>query len=161
MALKPNQVITMNFTLKDDEGKVMDTTSGQEPFSFISGQNQILPRLEEQIGGMLIGSKKDVVLTPEEGYGKFEQEAVRNVKRSEFPEDTELKEGMGFMATGPDGKQYQFFIKDIKDDDIQVDFNHPMAGKTLHFNVELVNLRDATKEELDHGHVHGAGGHKH
>lgn len=161
MPLKPNQVVTMNFTLKDDEGNVMDTTSGQEPFSFISGQNQILPKLEEEVGAMLIGSKKDVVLSPEEGYGVYEKEAVRNVKRSEFPQDAELKEGMGFMATGPDGKQYQFFIKGIEGDDIKVDFNHPMAGKTLHFNVELVNLRDATQEELDHGHVHGAGGHQH
>ena len=161
MPLKSNQVVTMNFTLKDNEGNVLDTTQGKEPFSFISGANQILPKLEEKVGEMLIGSKKDVTLQPEDGYGVYQGEAVRTVNRSEFPQDVELGKGMGFLAKSPQGKDIQFFIKEIEGENITVDFNHPLAGKTLHFDVELLNLRDATSEELDHGHVHGEGGHHH
>ena len=161
MPLKSNQVVTMNFILKDDAGNVLDSTEGNEPFSFISGGNQILPKLEEKVGEMLIGSKKDVVLNPEDGYGIYQEDAVRIVKRSEFPEDIEIGKGMSFLAKSPQGKDMQFLVKEINGDDITVDFNHPLAGKTLHFNLELLNLRDATQEELDHGHVHGAGGHHH
>jgi FKBP-type peptidyl-prolyl cis-trans isomerase SlyD len=161
MPLKSNQVVTMNFILKDDAGNVLDSTEGNEPFSFISGGNQILPKLEEKVGEMLIGSKKEVVLNPEDGYGTYQEDAVRIVKRSEFPEDIEIGKGMSFLAKSPQGKDMQFLVKEINGDDITVDFNHPLAGKTLHFNLELLNLRDATQEELDHGHVHGAGGHHH
>ena len=161
MPLKSNQVVTMNFTLKDDSGNVLDSTKENDSFSFISGANQVLPKLEEKIGEMLIGSKKDVVLAPEDGYGVYQQEAVRTIKKSEFPEDVELDKGMGFLAKSPQGKDVQFFIKEIEGEKITVDFNHPLAGKTLHFNLELLNLRDATPEELNHGHVHDAGGHHH
>jgi FKBP-type peptidyl-prolyl cis-trans isomerase SlyD len=161
MPLKSNQVVTMNFILKDDAGNVLDSTEGNEPFSFISGGNQILPKLEEKVGEMLIGSKKEVVLNPEDGYGIYQEDAVRIVKRTEFPEDIEIGKGMSFLAKSPQGKDMQFLVKEINGDDIMVDFNHPLAGKILHFNLELLNLRDATQEELDHGHVHGAGGHHH
>ena len=161
MPLKSNQVVTMNFTLKDDAGNVLDTTEGNESFSFISGNKQILPKLEEKVGEMLIGSKKEVVLKPEDGYGIYQEDAVRIVKRSEFPSDIEIGKGMSFMAKSPQGNDMQFLVKEINGDDITVDFNHPLAGKTLHFNLELLNLRDATEEELAHGHVHGADGHHH
>ncbi|MGA8263825.1 MAG: peptidylprolyl isomerase [Ignavibacteriaceae bacterium] len=161
MPLKSNQVVTMNFTLKDDDGNVLDSTQSKEPFLFISGTNQILPKLEEKVGEMLIGSKKDVVLQPEDGYGVYKQEVVRTINRSELPQDVKLDKGMGFLAKSPQGKDVQFFIKEIEDEKITVDFNHPLAGKALHFDLELVNLRDATPEELDHGHVHGDGGHHH
>jgi FKBP-type peptidyl-prolyl cis-trans isomerase SlyD len=161
MPLKSNQVVTMNFTLKDDNGNILDSTKGNEPFSFISGTNQILPKLEEKVGEMLIGSKMDVILDPEDGYGIYDDGAVKIINRSEFPEDIELDKGMGFLAKSPQGKDVQFFIKEVEGDNITVDFNHPLAGKNLHFDLELLNLRDATREELDHGHVHGAGGHHH
>ena len=159
--MKSNQVVTMNFTLKDDSGNVLDSTKENYPFSFISGANQVLPKLEEKIGEMIIGSKKDLVLAPEDGYGVYQQDAVRTIKKSEFPEDIELDKGMGFIAKSPQGKDVQFFIKEIEGENITVDFNHPLAGKTLHFDLELLNLRDATAEELNHGHVHGPDGHPH
>lgn len=161
MALKENLVVTMNFTLKDDQGNIVDSTAGQESFSFISGNKQILPKLEDKIGEMLIGSKKSVVLSAEDGYGEYKEEAVRTVNRSEFPADTEIEIGQGFFATAPDGKHVQFFIKKIDGENVEVDFNHPLAGKELHFEVELLDLREATAEELEHGHVHGKGGHHH
>ncbi len=157
MSIKPNQVVTIHFTVKDEEGNVVDSTQDGQPFSFLSGRNQILPKLEEQIGEMIIGSKKEVKLTPQDAYGEYQDEAVQSVNRSDFPEGADLEEGMGFVANMADGKQIPFVITRIAGDDITIDFNHPLAGKTLTFEVELLDVRDATPEELSHGHVHGPG----
>lgn len=161
MALRQDQVVTINFTLMDDKGTVVDTTEGSQPFSFISGRDQILPKLEEEIGGMLIGSNKKIVPSAEEGYGEFKEDAIRNVKREDFPEGTEIKERMSFMANSPDGHQMPFIVSQIDGNDITIDFNHPLAGMQLNFDVELLDVRNATATELKHGHVHGAGGHHH
>jgi FKBP-type peptidyl-prolyl cis-trans isomerase SlyD len=161
MPIEPNQVVTINYVLTDEEGNILDTTSGRDSFSFLSGHDQILPKLEEAIKGMLIHSKKTVVLAPADGYGEYIQEAVQVANRADFPNDVQLDEGMSFMATMPDGNQQQFVIKKIEGDDVTIDFNHPLAGKTLTFEVELVDVRDATPEELSHGHAHGPEGHAH
>ncbi len=161
MAIKPDQVVSINFTVKDEQGEVIDSTKDDQPFEFLSGRNQILPVLEEKIGGMIIGSKKDVELDPENAYGEYQDDAVQTVKRSDFPEGAELKEGQGFVANTQDGKQMPFVISEVEGDDITIDFNHPLAGKKLTFEVELLDVRDATAEELSHGHVHGANGHHH
>lgn len=161
MPLKENQVVAIDFTLKDKEGNIIEATTKDNPFLFISGSEQILPKLEENIGEMLIGSKKTVVLEPENAYGKFSESAIQIVDRSEFPEGADLKIGMGYYADTPDGKQLPFTIKSVEGNDVTLDLNHPLAGQTLTFEVELLNLRDATPEELSHGHVHGAGGHHH
>ena len=161
MPLKSNQVITINFILKDTEGNIIEATTTDNPFSFISGGQQILPKLEENILSMLIGSKRTVILEPEEAYGVYDDSALQHVNRSEFPEDTDLQEGITFVADAPDGQQLPFVIKSVDGENITIDFNHPLAGQTLTFDVELLTLRDATIEELSHGHVHGAGGHHH
>lgn len=161
MALKKNQVVTISFVLKDDAGLVIEETTKSNPFAFISGSEQILPRLEENIGEMLIGSKRTVVLSPEEAYGNYKDEMIQLVNRSEFPQDITLEEGMDFIADTPDGRQMPFIIRNIEGDDITLDFNHPLAGRTLTFDVELLSLREATPEEISHGHIHGAGGHHH
>ncbi len=161
MPIESNQVVTINYVLTDEEGNLLDTTTGRESFSFLSGHQQILPKLEEAIQGMLIHSKKTVVLAPPDGYGEYVKEAVQVANRADFPNDVELEEGMSFMATMPDGNNQQFVIRKIEGDDVTIDFNHPLAGKTLTFEVELVDVRDATPEELAHGHVHGEGGHEH
>ncbi len=161
MPLKSNQVVSIGYTLTDDDGNILDTANSLSPFSFISGKNQILPALEEKLGEMLIGSKKIVVLQPEEGYGVYDEMALQIVNKSEFPADVNIEEGMSFVADSPDGREMPFIIKKIDGDDVTLDFNHPLAGKTLTFNVELLSLRDASQEELSHGHVHGGGGHHH
>jgi FKBP-type peptidyl-prolyl cis-trans isomerase SlyD len=161
MPLKSNQVITINFILKDTDGNIIEETTKENPFSFISGGSQILPKLEENIGEMLIGSKRTVTLSPEDAYGIYDDGAIQQVTRSEFPEDTDIEEGMTFIADSPDGHQMPFVIKSVEGENIKIDFNHPLAGQTLTFDLELLNLRDATIEELSHGHVHGAGGHHH
>jgi FKBP-type peptidyl-prolyl cis-trans isomerase SlyD len=161
MPLEPNKVVTFNYRLADSEGTLIETTENKEPLSFISGYKQILPKLEEAISGMIIGSKKDVKLSAADAYGEFDDKAVQQVNRSQFPEELNIEVGMSYIANSPDGKQMQFVITDVNDDDVTIDFNHQLAGKDLEFNVELLDVRNATEEELNHGHVHGPGGHQH
>ncbi len=161
MAIGANKVVTVNYKLSDDEGNLIQKTNVDEPFVYLSGNNQILPKLEQEIDTMLIGGKKNIGLDASEAYGDYDDNAVQNVKRHEFPEGTDLEKGMEFMANTPEGKPIPFVIKDVKEDNIIIDFNHPLAGKNLNFDIELIDVRDATKEELEHGHVHGAGGHHH
>lgn len=161
MPVQENQVVTINYTLKDDNGNIIDSTYDNKPFSFLSGNDQILPELEKEIGSMIIGSNKSVKLPPEKGYGSYKEEAVQTVKREEFPNDVELDVGMSFMANTPEGKRVPFTVNKIEGDEVTIDFNHPLAGKTLNFDVELVDVRNASAEELAHGHVHGPDGHSH
>ena len=161
MPLKPDQVVTIAYNLTDESGALIDSATHDQPFAFLSGQGQILPRLEEKIGTMLIGGKNKVTLEPVDGYGEYQEAAIQSVPRKEFPGDTEIKEGMSFVANSPDGHQMPFVIKEIAGEEIKIDFNHPLAGKTLNFDLELLDIRDATQEEKSHGHVHGAGGHHH
>lgn len=162
MPLKPNQVVTIHFTVKDELGEIVDQTESNQPFSFLSGKNQILPALEEEIGNMIIGSKKNITLKPSEAYGEYMPEAVQIVNRKDFPPDMELEEGMNFMANTPEGNQVPFIVTQIEGNNITIDFNHPLAGETLLFDVELIDMREATQEELAHGHSHGNGdGHHH
>lgn len=161
MAIEQNKVVTMNFTLTDDHGNVLDSTDNGGPFSYISGTNMVLPKLEEALNGMLIGSKKNLKLEAKDGYGNYNDDAVQVVGKENFPEDFVLEVGMEYMASNPDGVQMPFVISNVDGEEITVDFNHPLAGKNLNFDIELLNVRDATAEELSHGHVHGVGGHHH
>jgi len=160
MALEENKVVSIRYTLKDENGELLDQTTKEQPFAFLSGQNQILPNLEKKISEMVIGSQQKVVLSPEQGYGNYREDAVKHVKRSEFPEKIELQEGQRFMADLGEGKHQPFFVKSISENDVTIDFNHPLAGVTLEFDIELLDIRDATNEEMMHGHVHGPGGHQ-
>ena len=161
MAIEQNKVVTMNFTLTDDHGNVLDSTEKGGPFSYISGSKMVLPKLEEAVSGMLIGSKKILKLEAKDGYGDYNDDAVQIVGKENFPEDFVLEVGMEYMASNPDGVQMPFVISNVDGEEITVDFNHPLAGKNLNFDIELLNVRDATAEELSHGHVHGPGGHHH
>lgn len=161
MAIAPNKVVTMNFTLKDDEGNILDTTESGEPFSYLSGNDMVLPKLEEAVSGMIMGTKKNIKLTASDGYGDYNEQVVQVVGRENFPQDFELEIGMSYMASAPDGAQMPFVITNVEGEEITIDFNHPFAGKNLIFDVELLDVRDATAEELSHGHVHGPDGHHH
>ncbi len=161
MAIAQNKVVTMNFTLTDDLGNVLDTTDQGGPFSYISGNNMVLPKLEEAVNGMIIGTKKSLKLSAADGYGNYNEEALQVVGKENFPEDFVLEVGMEYMASNPDGVQMPFIITNVDGEEITIDFNHPLAGKNLNFDIELVDVRDATAEELNHGHVHGTDGHHH
>jgi len=161
MAIGQNKVVTMNYTLRDVQGNIIQTTTNKEPFRFLSGNQQILPKLEKEIDSMIIGSKKNVKIPAKEAYGEYSEQAIQQVDKNNFPDDVDLQIGMEFVANSPEGQQMPFVVKDIKDEEITIDFNHPLAGKDLEFDVELVDIRAATVEELQHGHAHGRAGHKH
>lgn len=161
MSFKLNQVVTVHLSIADETGEVLESTFGSEPLAFLSGRQQILPRLEEKIATMPINGKSTLVLSPEEAFGTYDESAVRIAKRSSFPEGAPLEEGMDFVAVNDAGEEMPFMITRIEEDDITIDFNHPYAGKTLTIDIELLGIRDATAEEIAHGHVHGIGGHHH
>jgi FKBP-type peptidyl-prolyl cis-trans isomerase SlyD len=161
MPIQGNKVVTMNFTLTDEKGNVLDSTDTGGPFSYIAGKGMVLPKLEEAVSIMMIGTKKQLQLVAKDGYGEYNKDAVQAVGKENFPEDFILEAGMEYMASNPDGVQMPFIITNVEDQTVTIDFNHPLAGKNLIFDLELIDVRDATAEELAHGHVHGAGGHHH
>jgi FKBP-type peptidyl-prolyl cis-trans isomerase SlyD len=161
MAIGINKVVTLNFTLTDQHGNILDSTEGEQPFSFLSGHQNILPKLESEIDTMLIGSKRTVTINAADAYGDYNDDIVQVVGKDEFPPDFILEVGMQYIASAPDGTKMPFTITEVNDEDVTIDFNHPLAGKDLKFDIELLNVRDATSEEIAHGHVHGAGGHHH
>lgn len=161
MAILTNKVVTFNYTLKDDEGNLLDSTDNGGPLSFLTGNQQILPGLEDVLSSMIIGSKKNVKLAAADAYGEYDEDAIQKVKRNLFPEEADLEIGRTYFGHSPEGQHLQFVITGIENDDITVNFNHPLAGKDLEFDVELLDVRDATPEEISHRHVHGPGGHHH
>lgn len=161
MPIEANKVVTLNFTLKDDAGNVLDSTDRGGPFSYISGKGMVLPKLEEAVSVMMIGTKKQLKLDAVNGYGNYNEDAIQVVGKENFPSDFTLEVGMEYMASNPEGVQMPFVITEVRDEEVTIDFNHPLAGKNLNFDLELLDVRDATAEELAHGHVHGPGGHHH
>ena len=160
MNIEKNKVVTIEYTLKDNAGEVLDTSEGRGPLAFIQGIGNIIEGLEEALEGKVSGDKLDVSIPPEKGYGARNEGLVQKAQRSNFQEGMEINVGMQFQAE-IDEHVHIFTVKKIEGDDITLDGNHPLAGETLNFNVEVVGVRDAEAEELDHGHVHGPGGHQH
>ncbi len=154
-----SQVISFHYTLTDEEGKIVDSSSGGEPLAFIEGVGQIIPGLEKELIHLEKGSKKTVHVPCREAYGEFDQGLIYKVAKDKFPSG---KFKVGDMLQLHKGDAYQVVtILEISDSDVTLDSNHPLAGKDLHFTVEVTDKRQATAEELSHGHVHGAGGHHH
>ena len=161
MPIEANKVVTLNFTLTDDAGNVLDSTDQGGSFSYISGRGMVLPKLEEAVSVMMIGTKKQLKIEAADAYGNYNDQIVQVVGKENFPEDFVLEVGMEYMASNPEGVQMPFTITEVNGDEITIDFNHPFAGMNLNFDLELLDVRDATAEELAHGHVHGPGGHHH
>jgi len=149
-------VVSLEYTLRLADGAVLDTSVGEPPVQFLQGRGNIIPGLERALYGMKVGETKEVVLSPEEGYGERDPNAYQLVPRSSFPDDLELEVGMGFRMRTPLGGSIDAYIEEIRPDGVLLDLNHPLAGQTLYFTVKVVDLRPATAEELEHGHVHGA-----
>jgi FKBP-type peptidyl-prolyl cis-trans isomerase SlyD len=156
-----DKVVSLAYSLKDEEGEVLDQSDAQEPFVYLHGAEQIVPGLENALTGLKVGDKKQVTVQPDEGYGEFNPDLRLTVKKTQFPAEAELVEGLEFETTLQDGTPAIFTIVEIEGDQVTVDGNHPLAGEVLHFDVEVLSIRDATADELSHGHAHGADGHHH
>jgi FKBP-type peptidyl-prolyl cis-trans isomerase SlyD len=157
--MKKRRVISFNYTLKDNQGQVLDS-SNDSPMAFLEGAQQIIPALEEQIATMLIGQKKNVKLSAKLAYGESEAKMVMDVPKAELAHLKDIKVG-GFLQLQLQDQMKVVRITKITDDMVTLDGNHPLAGQDLEFDVEVTDSRDATAEEMAHGHAHGAGGHHH
>ena len=151
-------VVSMDYKLTVD-GEVLDSSDDAGPLQFLAGYENIVPGLEREMIGMKIGESKEVVVEPQDGYGEFDEEGFMDVPRTEFPSDMEIEEGLELSITDEDGQNQYARVEKVTDTSVRLDLNHPLAGAELHFNVKVVALREPTKDELDHGHVHEEGHH--
>lgn len=160
MKIEDKKVVSIHYTLTGDDGTILDSSDGRDPLSYIHGMGNIIPGLEAQLLGKSTGDTFKASIAPEDGYGEFDTAQIIQVSRSQFEGVKDLAVGMQFTASGPDGNQMVTITK-VENDIVTVDGNHPLAGQTLHFDVNVVDVREATADEMSHGHVHGPGGHLH
>ena len=160
MQIAADSVVMIHYTLKDDAGKVLDSSDGGEPLAYIQGHGNLVPGLEKALEGKKDGDAVTVTLSPDEGYGTRNEALVQRVPKRSLQGSGEIRKGMQFRAQTDEGLRV-FVVTAVVGDMVSLDGNHPLADQTLHFNVEVVSVRAATEEELEHGHVHGAGGHHH
>ena len=160
MQIEAQKVVTLNYTLTDNDGNVIDE-SKDGSFAYLHGASNIIPGLENALTGKAAGDELSVAVEPADGYGERDPQKTQAVPRNMFPEDAEVDVGMQFHAQGPNGETMVVTVIGVQDDSIMVDGNHPLAGVALNFAVEIMDVRDASAEEIDHGHVHGPHGHDH
>lgn len=159
MQIANGKVVTIDYTLKDDQGNVIDSSEGGEALSYLHGAGNLIPGLEKALEGKSPGDEVDVSLTPEEGYGPRDEALIQKVARERFQADNEIEVGMQFHTQSKSGSPIVVTVVKVEDEEITVDGNHPLAGENLNFQVKVVDVRDATSEEVSHGHVHEAGAH--
>ena len=162
MKIVKNSVVTIDYTLTDNDGHVIDSsrTEGQEPLTYLHGAGNIIKGLETKLEGKSTGDAVQVAVPPAEGYGEWDKKKIIEVPKKQFEGVPKLEIGMQFTAESNKGEQLVRVTK-IEGEKVTVDANHPLAGKTLNFDVTIKNVRAATPEEIDHGHIHGNGGHHH
>ena len=160
MAITQDSVVTLHYTLKDDTGEVIDSSSSGEPLAYLHGHGNLVPGLERELAGKSAGDKLSVKVSAADGYGEFDQALVQKVPRRALKGIKSLNVGMRLHAQTAQGPQ-AVTVTHIQGDMVTLDGNHPLAGKNLNFDIEITDVRAATQEELEHGHVHGAGGHHH
>jgi len=161
MLVAKHTVVTIDYTLTDEDGTVLDSSRGGEPLAYLHGAGSIIAGLEEALEGLSAGDSVDVTVLPEKGYGERNDELRQAVPRDRFETDDEIEVGMMFHSPTPDGGMRVVRVVDVAPDQVIIDGNHPLAGMTLNFAVTITEVRDATGEEINHGHVHGAGDHHH
>ena len=161
MQIAANKAVSIDYTLTNENGEVIDSSAGGAPLAYLHGARNIIAGLEKALEGKQAGDEIDVTVEPEEAYGEYSAELVAVLNRSMFEGVDQLEVGMQFHASAPDGGMQIVTIRDLDGDDVTVDGNHPLAGQRLNFKVKVVEVRDANAEEIAHGHVHGAGGHHH
>jgi len=160
MDITADRVVTIHYTLKNDGGEVLDSSSGGEPLAYIQGHGNLVAGLEKALEGKPAGASLAVSVAPADGYGVRDEALIQRVPKRSLQGAGEIKKGMQFQARTEDGMRL-FTVTGFAGDMVTLDGNHPLADQTLHFDIEVVDVREATSEELEHGHVHGAGGHHH
>jgi len=157
MKITNQKVVEIHYTLSDSEGKVIDSSAEQGPMSYLHGAQNIVPGLEQALAGKTVGDKLSVVVAPEDGYGHKDAALVQELPRESFGGIDNIEVGMEFHAQTEDGMQVVEVIN-LSDDTVTIDGNHPLAGVKLHFDIEILDVRDATEDEMSHGHIHTTGG---
>jgi FKBP-type peptidyl-prolyl cis-trans isomerase SlyD len=160
MQVESRKVVILNYTLTDNDGRVIDQSTDSS-FAYLHGADNIIPGLENALHGKKAGDEMNVSVSPQEGYGERDNSKTQQVPKEMFPEGAEIEPGMQFHAQGPNGETVVVSVTSVENDTVTVDGNHPLAGVHLNFAVEIVEVRDASREEIEHGHVHGPGGHHH
>jgi FKBP-type peptidyl-prolyl cis-trans isomerase SlyD len=160
MPIAQNSVVTIHYTLKDDAGEVIDSSREGDPIAYLHGHGNLVPGLERELEGKNTGDKVNVSVAPDQGYGEYDKQLVQQVPRRALQGIPNVKVGMRLQAQTPQGPR-AVVVTRLVGDMVTIDGNHPLAGKNLNFDVEITDVREATEEELSHGHVHGEGGHHH
>jgi FKBP-type peptidyl-prolyl cis-trans isomerase SlyD len=159
MKITADSVVSIEYTLKDDDGNVIDSSEGGDPLFYLHGHQNIVEGLENALEGRGVGESLSVSVSPEEGYGTHDPQLVFSIPRDQLPAEIVPELGLELEMSDDDGMTVPVRITDIDGDDVEVDANHELAGQTLHFAVKICEIRKASQEELEHGHVHGPGGH--
>jgi len=157
MEITKDRVVTMHYELTNPEGEVLDSSKGREPLTYLHGHGNLIPGLESRLEGWTAPRAEDVQVPAGEGYGEHDPAKTIPAKRSQFPAEAKIEPGMQFQANGPQGPMVVRVMK-IEGEDVTLDANHPLAGVDLKFAIELLEIREATAEEIEHGHVHAPGG---
>ncbi|MBU42798.1 MAG: peptidylprolyl isomerase [Spirochaetaceae bacterium] len=160
MQIAKDKVASIDYKLTDKSGSVLDSSEGRDPLYYLHGNGNLIAGLEEALEGKGSGDSIQVSVPPEKGYGLRNDALVQNVEKSMFQGVDKIESGMQFQAQTEAGVQI-FTVVSVEGEQVKIDGNHPLAGETLHFDVTVRDVRDATEEELAHGHVHGPGGHQH
>jgi FKBP-type peptidyl-prolyl cis-trans isomerase SlyD len=154
MKIGNNSVVSLQYKLTNDAGEVLDSSEGDEPLVYLHGSDSIIPGLENALTGKSAGEQLQVTVPPEEGYGQFDDALIQVIPREAFEGIDDIQPGMQFQAENPDGELQIVCVKEIADEEITIDANHPLVGQVLNFDVTVEVVREATAEELNHGHVH-------
>lgn len=161
MQVGKNKVVTIDYTLKAEDGTLLDKSEAGEPLAYIHGIGNLIPGVEKALEGKGSGENVKIMVSPEEGYGVRNEALVQTMPKSQFDFVDEVSVGMQFQAQDPSGQPVILTVTGVEGEEVTLDGNHPLAGLKLDFDITVADIRDATSEELDHGHVHGPGGHHH
>jgi len=160
MKVEKNKVVSFAYTLKDDDGEILDQAGADQPLVYLHGVGGIIRGIESALESKSVGDAFEVSVSPEDAYGDYDDDQVRQIER-QFFEDMEDIEVGSMLLLETEDETLEAEVIEIQDDFIVVDCNHELAGLNLHFEILVTDIRDATAEEIEHGHVHGEGGHDH
>ncbi|NQV14262.1 peptidylprolyl isomerase [bacterium] len=160
MIITKDKVVSIDYTLTNDNGEVLDSSSGRDPLGFLHGHGNLIPSLEKELEGKVKGDKLIAIIAPDQAYGIRKDEMVQEIPLENFQDASQVKVGVQLQVENEHEVRIATIMA-VSESSATVDMNHPLADKTLHFDVEVMDVREPSQEELEHGHVHGAGGHHH